>query len=341
MERADLPNQGFIEEGHGDPDYAHALFRKVARKLTGRPLPPSECSRFWTAYTLEYIRTHPLSAFTLEIKKLIYFWRNYEVHDIDSAYKNYRAIQTWPLLPFGVLAVLGLLGISLSLSKFRWLLLLYSVIVVYLLSVLIFFAASRYRLPAVPFLAIFSAYAITSLSRQLREKQFKKFLLCSAIVLGLWATTNHLFQMEVNAFARWQRATRIHYSLGGNFYFQRGLYRRAVREYEKAIALQPDFAPAHNRLGMCYALVGQLEKAENHFQTVITISPDMDQGHLNLGLLYLLKGEPSRALPLLEKALFLNPENEKAREQIQKIRIRSGEETVKVPKNLPESKFLP
>ena len=137
--------------------------------------------------------------------------------------------------------------------------------------------------------------------------------------------------MELKAFDRWQQATRIHYSLGGNSYFQGGLYRQAIPEYEQAIALQPNFAPAHNRLGMCYALVGQLEKAENHFQTVIALSPAMDQGYLNLGLLYILKGEPSRARPLLEKALLLNPENKKAREQIQKIKVRSAEGAVKGP----------
>ena len=42
MERADLPDQGFKEEGMGDPDPAHALFRQAARSISGKPLKPSE-----------------------------------------------------------------------------------------------------------------------------------------------------------------------------------------------------------------------------------------------------------------------------------------------------------
>lgn len=320
MERADLPDQGFAEESQSEPDSAHAFFRRTARALAGRPLKPSECSRFWLARTLNHMRTHPFSAFVLDIKKFFYFWGNYEVHDIDSTYKNYRTLRNWPLLPFGIISALGIVGMGLALKKFRQAFLLYAVILVYLISNLVLFVTSRYRLPAAPFLSIFSAYALISLYTQWHERNLRKFLICSGLVLCLFASTHFLFRNQIEALDRWQIATRIHYSLGGNLLFKKGLYREAILEFEKAIALEPDFAPAYNRLGMSYAVLNDYDRAERYFRKVIELSPGIDQGYLNLGLLYELKGEPSKALPLLEKAFSLNPENPKTKEHLQKLR---------------------
>jgi len=320
MERADLPDQGFIEEGQLEPDYAHALFRKTARALAGRHLKPSECSQFWFSRTWNHMQANPLSAFILEVKKFFYFWGNYEVHDIDSIYKNYQTIQNWPLLPFGVIAALGILGMYLSRKDFRRAFLLYAAVGVYLLSVLIFFAASRYRLPAAPFLSIFAAYAFNDLFGQWREKRLQNFFICIGLVFSLLAGNHYLFRKDIEALDRWQRATRIHYSLGGNLLFQRGFYREATLEFQKAIDLEPHFAPAHNRLGMAYAILGDFEKAEKHFKKVIELSPGIDWGYLNLGLLYELREEAARALPLLEKAFSLNPENPKTKEHLYKLR---------------------
>jgi len=322
MERADLPDQGFAEEGQVDPDYAHVLFRKTARELTGRPLKPSECAQFWLSYTLDHIRSHPFSAFVLALKKFFYFWGNYEVHDIDSAYKNYQKIQTWPLLPFGIISALAIVGMGVSLKKFRQAFLLYSMVLIYLVSVLVFFVTSRYRLPATPFLSIFAACTLAFLSNKLREKRVKSFLAYSGLFVSLFLGTHFLFLKDVQTLDRWQRATRIHYSLGGNLLFKKGLYHEAIQELQKAITLEPKFAPAYNRLGMSYAILSDYERAEKYFCKVIELSPGIDQGYLNLGLLYELKGEPSKALPLLEKAYSLNPQNPKTKEHLQKVKDR-------------------
>ena len=323
MERADLADQGFREEGMGDPDPAHALFRQAARSISGKPLKPSECSGFWFRRTLDFMSSRPLTAFSLVGKKFFYFWGNYEVHEIDSNYKYDLILRRWPLVPFGVLSILGMVGMVLARKRFHQALLLYSMVAVYLLSVLIFFAASRYRLPAAPFLALFGAFALTSFYTLWKEKRRIALSALLGISLLLWPLINLPFRNEVQALERWQIATRIHYSLGGNFLFQKRQYREAIEEYRKALALVPDFAPAYNRLGMCHAIMNELDEAEENFHKVIELAPNMDQGYLNLGMVHLLKGEPRKALPLLEKALSLNPENTRAREQLQNLRSRS------------------
>jgi tetratricopeptide (TPR) repeat protein len=320
MERADLPHQGFREEGMNEPDAAHVLFRQTARSLAGQPLKPSECSSFWFHRTLEHIRNHPLPSLMLEAKKLLYFWGNYEVHEIDSNYKYSLTLRRWPLVPFGLLSILGMVGMVLARKKFRRTFLLYSLVGVYLLSVLIFFAASRYRLPAVPFLAIFAAYGLTYLYSLAAEK--RRMLLGGTLGLAvlLYLLVNLPLRKEVDALERWQMATRVHYSLGGNFLFAKRQYREAIPEYQKAIALAPDFVPAYNRLGMCYALLNDFPLAERSFQKVVDLAPQSDQGYLNLAFLHEVQGEKIKALAYLEKALSLNPDNQKARSLFLKLR---------------------
>jgi 4-amino-4-deoxy-L-arabinose transferase-like glycosyltransferase len=326
MERADLPDQGFREEGMGDPDPAHALFRQAARSISGKPLKPSECSTFWFRRTLDFMSSRPLTAFFLVGKKFFYFWGNYEVHEIDSNYKYDLVLRRWPLVPFGVLSILGMVGMVLAWKRFRQALLLYSMVAVYLFSVLIFFAASRYRLPAAPFLTLFGAFTLTSFYTFWKEKRRIALSALLGISFLLWPMINLPFRNEVRALERWQMATRIHYSLGGNFLFQKRQYREAIQEYRKAVALAPDFAPAYNRLGMCHAILNELNEAEENFQRVIDLAPNMDQGYQNLGMVHLLKGETGKALPLLEKALSLNSKNTRAKEQLQNLRPRPPQE---------------
>jgi len=317
IERADLPHQGFIEESSDEPDYAHALFRKTARSLSGQELKPSKCSSFWVGQTLTHIRSDLSAWIYLELKKFCLFWNSYEVHDIDSNYKNYLALKKLPFLNFGILSVLGILGIAFSLKKFREAFLLYWMVLTYLATVLIFFASSRYRIPAAPFLAVLAAYLIIHVVSLWKEKKITAVLIIFSITVILGLGTHFSWQKDLARFDQWQRATRLHYILGGKFLYNKGLYPEAVAELKKTINLAPDFVPAYNLLGKAYAITNNYQSAESCFQKVIELSPKIDEGYINLGLLYRLTGNRSKANLYLEKALSLNPHNEKARKHLQ------------------------
>jgi tetratricopeptide (TPR) repeat protein len=319
MDRADLPFQGFLEEGQSEPDYAHTLFRSTARSLSGKPLKPSECSKFWFRYTLKDMASHPAAAFSLEIRKFFLFWSNYEVHDIDSTYKSYIAIQSWPLIPFGAIATLGIIGMIITRKHFRDAFLLYWMILVFLSSVLVFFAASRYRLPAVPYLSIFAALALSGLYRQMRGRQWRTCGVYAAAVVIFAAGTELPFRNDIAKFDRWQQASRIHYSLGGIMFFKKGAYKEAVAEFKRALAIDPNFLPAYNYLGKSYAILGDYDHAEEAFLRVIRYAPTVDEGYMNLGILYELQGKTPQAIKNLKHAIALNPNNEKARSHLQAL----------------------
>lgn len=316
MGRSDLPFQGFIEEKKNDPDAAHAMFRETARAISGHPLKPSQSAGFWLGRTLDYIKSDPAQWFSLELRKFYLFWNKYEVHDIDSNYKNYIILSKMPLINFGIISVLGVLGMLLSVRDYRRNFLLYWMIFAYLVTTLVFFASSRYRIPAVPFLAIFAAYAVTYLFDLLKKKKIKEtgIILSVLVILGL--LTNIPYRNEIALYDRWQMATRFHYTLGANIAFKKGMYEKAIEELKTTIAMEPDFVPAYNMLGKSYAMLNNFEQADINFRQVIRLAPELEEGYLNLGLLYRLKGDKSQEKYYLKKALSINPDNEKIKKYL-------------------------
>jgi len=78
---------------------------------------------------------------------------------------------------------------------------------------------------------------------------------------------------------------------------ERGNIDTAITWYTKAVKLDPDYAVAHNDLGILYEAKGWLDKAESEYQRALAIDDNYGKAHTNLALLYERKGE-------LEKAAF-------------------------------------
>ena len=57
----------------------------------------------------------------------------------------------------------------------------------------------------------------------------------------------------------------------------------AVKSFEKAISINPDFAEAHNNLGNVLKELGQLDASIKSFEKTLAIKPDYAIAHFNLG----------------------------------------------------------
>jgi len=307
LEGTGLPDEGFLEEGAGEPDYAHVLYRKTASNLSGRALSPSEASKFWMKRALDDIISDPVAYMKLEVKKLFYFFNDYEMHYIASAYKEYKASISFPFIRYGVIASLGLLGMILALKNFKKHLLAYAVVFVYLISGMLFLVQSRYRTPAVPYLCLFAGYAIYALKEMMVSKRFKTAA-AVLILLGLfYFLTGFFFTDEIVKVDRWQQATKIHYQMGGEPLFKSGEYQEAITELDQCIAIESGFSPAYNLRGKSYAVLGRYGDALRDFNKVMSLSPNLANGYKNAGFLYLLQGDSQKARSYLEKALSLAP----------------------------------
>jgi tetratricopeptide (TPR) repeat protein len=315
-----LPDEGFAEEGVDEPDYAHVLFRKTAATLSGRKLSPSESSSFWVRRTLNDILNNPVPYIKLEVKKLFYFFNDYEMHYIASVYKEYKKSLSFPFLRYGVIASLGLLGMVLGIRHFKELSLVYAAVFVYLLSGMLFVVQSRYRTPAVPYLCLFGGYAVFAIKERLVAKRLKTPTV-GLILLGVFFfLTNFFYRDEIIVVDHWQQGTKIHYQMGARPLFEKGKYQDAISELDKCLAIVPDFSPAYNLRGKSLALLGKHSESLVNFKRVISLSPNLPEGYKNAGFLYLLQGDTETARHYLSKALTLEPQDTKVRETLAKLK---------------------
>jgi tetratricopeptide (TPR) repeat protein len=84
-------------------------------------------------------------------------------------------------------------------------------------------------------------------------------------------------------------------------------YREAIATFNKILAVKPDLAIAHGKLGTCYANTGQTELAVKHLQAVARYDPDEPYGYEMLGWLAYLQGDTEDALAAYRRADEIEP----------------------------------
>jgi 2-polyprenyl-3-methyl-5-hydroxy-6-metoxy-1,4-benzoquinol methylase len=86
----------------------------------------------------------------------------------------------------------------------------------------------------------------------------------------------------------------------------------AVAEYQRALALKPDFAEAHNNLGTAFHDQGKLAEAAAQYRHVLTLAPGYAGAHSNLGKALMEAGDPIQALKALQRSIEIE-ESENAK----------------------------
>ena len=103
-----------------------------------------------------------------------------------------------------------------------------------------------------------------------------------------------------------------------------GKLNEAIKNYERAINLAPDFAPAHYNLGDAYETSGDYDKAIVEYQMSLRIdlkSNFAPYAYNNLARLILLRrNDPSTAINLINAAIEQNPEDPLVRYSLLKNR---------------------
>jgi tetratricopeptide (TPR) repeat protein len=76
----------------------------------------------------------------------------------------------------------------------------------------------------------------------------------------------------------------------------------------KSIELDPEFAPAHNQLGLLDLQAGQTVGAEKEFEAAISLNPHDIEARNNLGILYGQQGKEAEAAQLFQAAIENDPD---------------------------------
>jgi len=91
------------------------------------------------------------------------------------------------------------------------------------------------------------------------------------------------------------------------------LLAQAVDEYNKALTLKPDYAPAHFNLSLALDRQGKLKEAITKMENAIQLNNQDVGAGFQLALLYYRDGRKDQAIKLLESVITLSPNYSNAR----------------------------
>jgi 4-amino-4-deoxy-L-arabinose transferase-like glycosyltransferase len=239
----------FARSEADDPWEQRAAFQQAAERALGRALRPSEVSRFWSAQALGFAREYPGLEARLLWHKLELATNAFEPWNIRSEViaRDASAVLRLPLVGFGLLAPLALAGLALTAARWRSLVPFYAVLATVLATLLVFFVLARYRIPAVPVLALFACAGVAEVAARLRARSPRVVVLAAlaAALAGVWS--HRAVERDDLSIA--------YYNLG-NRYRELADWGRAIECYRRVIEARPNFVPAYNNLALVYEASG-------------------------------------------------------------------------------------
>jgi len=305
---------------------------------TGRALTDAEASNIMAGRAVEYVLKNPLEALRLAGRKALLFWGPWEVtHNkvVELERENSRVLSG---IPFGfpLLAALGLLGGGLVLAGGRrgalgtassasaWPTaqtdhalevagLLLVLLATWFISILPFFAAARYRLPAVPYLALLGAVGVWWVVHHLRAGAWRVAGIWIAVFAVLMTLASIRFVPYRADPARWHYSRGMSYAATGNLAL-------ALPEYREAIRANPDHWQAHLDLGVALARAGRLSEGGPHIMEALRQNPANPFVQYNAALLMEAVGELERSAQHLAEVLRLAPGFPGAAQDLARIR---------------------
>jgi 4-amino-4-deoxy-L-arabinose transferase-like glycosyltransferase len=205
----------------------------IAAAQAGRPLTPAQASSFYAREGLDWITANPGAAAELAASKLHMFWEGPERSNEKYIYFF------WDRFGFGRVSMPGFWLVSpLALAAMirlwprrRELALLYLFVLCTVVGVVAFFVVARYRLPAVPVLIVFAAWALVDLFESARGRRWGALARTGMPFLVCFAVANVSYPTFLK-----QRPSHVaisHYTLAGAF-LNRGDKSRAILELDAA-----------------------------------------------------------------------------------------------------------
>ncbi len=254
------------------PFKEHEEFRQEAERLTGLELTRKESSDFWFGQGLNFIKENPGQFTWLIYRKFVMFWNFYERPDnLNFYFMKTLASSLNYGITYGVLAPLGILGLFLSLRDWRKNSLLYIFLLVYLASMLLVFNFARFRIPIVPVIMLWAAFALVWLYERAKVRDWKKAGAAIAVLVLLFIGVNCRFD--------------------------------GVRPYSDF------FDTEYHKMGKAYLQLDRLKEARENYEALIRVNPSNVFGYAGLARVAMKENRNEDAVAELEKGLGVEPQN--------------------------------
>jgi Tfp pilus assembly protein PilF/4-amino-4-deoxy-L-arabinose transferase-like glycosyltransferase len=312
---------------------------QIAQRVTGRTLKPSEVNTFWFKWGLNFIQKKPLEYLRLLFYKGAILFNNHELGsnyllDVD------KEITPWlrlAFLPFGFIMAWAIIGFARIFLERPAPLALIAAFIGSVLTAMIFYVNSRYRMTLMPPAIIMAGGGLDYLVRN--PRRFGVILLTVGLTFiislppFLPLNDTHLSRSHARAWAH----------LGGAYQNNNQL-EKALWAYEKAIGMEPNsyryYLETLNLFGAleknkdeiiqwaqqisdkiseeqyryliiaeAYYSANDYDKALEYLQKILSSFPKDHRLHLYTGILLGKMGKHHQARDIFSEGLKINPEN--------------------------------
>ncbi len=325
------------------PETAHVW----AENMAGKRMNPTDVSSFYAREGLLYLINNPMDALGLWGRKTVLLLSGQEISnngDLDFMANDNPLLKILLMLGYGVLLPFALAGMVLLWMRGPEQRLTILIALSLLFINILFFVSARYRLPAIPFFALFAAAAGSYLLRADWKTQGREVLLVGAciVVLGLpvnlnlgglptggnpaygWFIRGQVLAREdnpleaekafLNALEYNPRTPLANYYVG-EIRLKHGDAEKAVTYFQQELANGPS-KMASKRLGLAYRQLGKRKQAEEAFRDALSIDPEDAEIRTMLaqeigeqGISAADSQEWEKALKLFEQAMQIDPNN--------------------------------
>jgi tetratricopeptide (TPR) repeat protein len=306
----------------------------AAERAAGRPLKRSEVSAYWSEKGVEWISKHPLQWLALIGTKMKNFWNAYQYDDLSIVTPLQEQGVTLPGLRFGLVAALAIPGMLLACWQYRRARWIAAAVFLHMAALLTVFITERYRLAAVPGLALFASFGLWTLWQHLTEMRYREatvfiiLLFCGTAFVSLpqrdetlWALDSYnsgLQALEAGQLSVARRKLDVAYAYSrqnaevnfaqGNLKLALGEKQVAKSFYLRALLLDSRHVGAFNNLGIIALEEKQWGLAARFFRHALMQLPNDSKLHYLLARSYLEDRELAQARDEIEIALALAPD---------------------------------
>ena len=276
-----------------------------ASAALGHPVDPSESSAYWFRLGMNNIRERPGRFLALLGKKLVW-----SLHNRESAcsYNIYLERQFVPvlnllLMPFSVIAGMGIYGMALALrgKKRRNSEVLAIQALSVFLGLLVFAFSSRYRVPAIPGLAIFAGFGLAQAVSHIRKRGIRAVGMAAmpVVAVSLVSLIPHpVPKLMSNDIANL-----------GIICLDLGKPKEAIGYLDRAIEMYSGADMSHYAMGSAMLKLGRTDDALKSYARALELNPDSECTCLAVGGVLGRRKQFDRAIWYYSKAAKLNPRN--------------------------------
>jgi tetratricopeptide (TPR) repeat protein len=312
------------------PGYAWVSLNQVP--FLNKVASTAEQSNYFYRKSWNWIESAPGDWLRLLARKTGMYWNGHEfVRNLNFyAFRQYSRLLSallWEhglFFPFGLVSPLALLGLVLILRKPRTrtgLLILFTL--ASSASVILFFIASRYRMPLVPVLLLFAVQAAGELWRQARQRQWRSLIPELIALAGLlfWLNQGNYRQQEYNPAEENYWLARVA--------LKQGDFAQTRQYLIQALRLDPNHLEARMQMGFLSLATGDLSEAEADFQAVLALQDQAPilaraAAHQSLGQVYALTKQYRRSEEEYRAAISISPGYTDARVALAKVLLEQG-----------------